>query len=158
MAGRGNVTNKNTAQRLARSPRMPRRPRPSITPEGRENQLISAAHDLVENPILIVDNVFQRHRIHVMNQRIKQNLVTRNSEITSVITNHHLTSNHLPSWRRIKTLIEKSIKPERGYTNSSTKFEIFETLLKYLKLRKFRICSNLLHDTSARLSVQNIVA
>lgn len=61
------------------------------------------------------------NRVHMMDKQLSMNLVTLNSQITTVIPVDNVVSNVSPLSRPVETLVEVSIEAESSYTDISVK-------------------------------------
>src|SRR4029077_2741933 len=109
----------------------------------------------IYDPIFSMLDVFHLQWIHVMNHQFGIDFVTRNPEVTSIVTSYDLISNVLPFLRLVKTLVNPSIEAKGHETKNSLQLEIPEALFECVQLPQLGIRSILhpelahpLHKTS----------
>jgi hypothetical protein len=61
--------------------------------------------------------ISEHHWIHVMNDNIRMNLVTLNSQITTIVSYNDVFPKLTPLCRRVELLIDPTIEPERCRTD-----------------------------------------
>lgn len=95
----------------------PSRRRPATTPEGRENELVSAAHDLAERQIRngTASSQVITHFLKLGSTReiLEQERLRHENELTRVRIEAH------ESAKRVEELYENAIAAMRSYTGDS---------------------------------------
>lgn len=76
----------------------------------------------VQYPRRMVANIVNRHRIHVMNQKIDVDFVPEYAQITAVIPQNYLITDPFPLVRRVELLVDVAIQPESLSTDSPAEF------------------------------------
>lgn len=76
----------------------------------------------IGDPLLGMDYVVNSHRIHVMDEEFCTDLVTRNTKITAVVSDYDVIPGRKPLSGSVKSLIEPTIKPERGLAYATAEF------------------------------------
>lgn len=102
----------------------PRRVRPGLTPEARENQLISAAYDLAEKQILegTASSQVITHflKLGSTKERVEKEILERQKELITAKTEA------LQSAKRIEELYTDAIKAMRMYSGHGSDNDGFE--------------------------------
>lgn len=75
----------------------------------------------IENPQLTVFEILRGNRIHVMHHELSMDLVTGNTEIASLVSEHDQVANMAPFAGAIEPLVEPTIETEGGSTDLTLK-------------------------------------
>src|SRR3954453_6280682 len=78
----------------------------------------------IENPFFTVLNIPSCHRVHVMNQKIVSELVSRNAQITTIVSENNKVTHAPPLGRLIESLIKPSIVSESRFANLTSQAQI----------------------------------
>jgi hypothetical protein len=84
-------------------------------------------------------NIPLSKRIHVMNDQSRVDLMTLETEITTIISNYCLLTQGTPLSRCIKFLINPSIESEGLATHLSSESQIIESIFERFKLDEFGV-------------------
>lgn len=71
----------------------------------------------VEDVLDTVNDVVNRHRVHVVNHDVGENLVPGHTQVTTVVSGYNCRSDLLPLTGSIKPLVDVSIETKSGGTN-----------------------------------------
>lgn len=96
----------------------------------------------IEDCFVLMNDVINRHWIHMMDDDLIEDLIAFDSEVQTKISSDYFVSNVFPFRRSIESLIEVSIETESGSANRAFELKVVETLFESLKTPKFRVSSN----------------
>ena len=83
----------------------------------------------VIDPVTIVDDVFHRKRVHMMNYDLTKDFKALDAEVATVIADDYDISRFLPSWvALIELLVDKTVETECVVTDSTGEFKVVETI------------------------------
>src|SRR5690606_11157026 len=95
----------------------------------------------IENISISMFDLLRSHRVHVMDDNLIMDFITRQREVFSLVSSYNVITNISPLPRGIETLIHVSIMTERFKTYYASKFKIVESFFECGKLDQVRICS-----------------
>jgi len=87
----------------------------------------------IDDPVFTVENIVTSDGIHVVNQDLRVDLIARNTEITTLISEDNLVPGLSPLRRPIKSLIDPPIEAERACSDDSAKREVLESFFEGLE-------------------------
>lgn len=93
----------------------------------------------IKNAGVPESNIFGVHRIHVMDDEFGMDLVSFDSEVTTVVSSDHVVPNLSPFGRGVELLVDVAIEPERRVTDPSSKGEVAVTSYERVDLSQFGI-------------------
>jgi len=98
-----------------------------VRPVGCGDQVVR-----IYDPLPTLTNIVRSHGIDVMDQKPTFNLITRDAEITTLISNDHSSTSIAPLTRRVELLVHPAVEAERRLTNFTSKDEVLEPLFERL--------------------------
>ena len=66
----------------------------------------------VENRFIALDDVVNRHRVHVVNQDLVVDLMTVDPEVAPFVSCNHMQTNLSPLSRSVELLVDVSVEPK----------------------------------------------
>lgn len=97
----------------------------------------------VEDLWVTAIDVGKRDRVHVMNIRAIMNLVSLNTQITTIVSNEDVPTDMTPLGGSVEHLIHPPVEPERGVAYSPEEREISEPIYKRVNPSELRVGPNL---------------
>jgi len=94
----------------------------------------------------------------MMNYQTCDDFVSRNSQITAIVTNYDMISDRLPFLRLVKTLIDPSVEPECPLSEIPTQPEITIPFFECVQSRKLFIGPNPRHLIREEVDLRNMSA
>src|SRR3954452_5004812 len=111
----------------------------------------------VKNPRFASDQIIGGNRVHVMNQQLSIDLVTRYAEITCLASEYDVVTSLFPFTRPVESLVQPPGKAEGSRTNFTRHGEVLEPLFEGDELTQVRIRSSP-HRRSAHRRQRTLLA
>jgi len=90
--------------------------------ERRANEIVE-----IQRHATAVFEICLRDRIHMVNDQVRMNLTTFNSEVASVVSDNRIASQSSPCLRTVESLIDPTIESERFATDFASNRQVLES-------------------------------